>query len=113
MNEKEFWTAYFSSKYFHRNRVSLASDKDDLFQPYMADEQTCIRINVDVSNWSNYRAKNKLVDLSLTSEDVIDKGNGPDASMMPGKVKEALPLIRMFNRHSDIILNSSGYPLLI
>jgi transcription initiation factor TFIIH subunit 1 len=34
LSEKEFWTAYFSSKYFHRNRTSISS-QNDIFQEYM------------------------------------------------------------------------------
>ena len=52
------------------------------------------------------------MDLTSTEEDNLFKGNGPDSTMKAGrvqnsinfKVKESLPLIRKFNRHSELIL---------
>ena len=46
MSETEFWTAYFQSKYFHRNRVGSVreSGKGDIFEKYM-EMDNCTFIN--------------------------------------------------------------------
>jgi hypothetical protein len=47
MSEKEFWTAYFSSKYFHRNRMGMknATANSDIFEPYMVLENGILYYN--------------------------------------------------------------------
>ena len=55
----------------------------------------------------NFVPKNELVNLTTTVEDHYEAGNSPDITMKAGKVKEALPLIRKFNRHSSLILSQS------
>ena len=52
----------------------------------------------------NYVPQSELVNLTTTMEDHTETGNAPDITMKAGKVKEALPLIRKFNRHSSLIL---------
>ena len=44
------------------------------------------------------------MDLTCTEQDHVETGNGPDSTMKPGRVTESLPLIRKFNRHSELIL---------
>ena len=53
----------------------------------------------------NFVSQNELVNLTTTMEDHYETGNAPDITMTAGKVKESLPLIRKFNRHSSLILS--------
>ena len=101
ISEKEFWTKYLASKYFHRNRVS-AKETSDLFDEYMNEDENDV-LPIDGLNVS---ALNRLIDLSTTTEDHIETGNRPDSTMRPGRVEKSLPMIRRFNRHSSIILHS-------
>jgi hypothetical protein len=43
MTEMEFWTKYFSSRYFHRSRLpGQVADEDDFFKDYInEDEDGC------------------------------------------------------------------------
>jgi transcription initiation factor TFIIH subunit 1 len=105
MTEKEFWTLYFSSKYFHRNRV-VASNKNqvDIFEPYLKEMEADTVLHPLIA----FESKNRLLDLTTTAENIADKGNGPDRTMKPGSFKDSLPLIRKFNRHSKLILEATG-----
>jgi NADPH-dependent 7-cyano-7-deazaguanine reductase QueF len=106
LNEKEFWKQYFSSKYFHRNRV-VASNKEqvDIFEPYLKEMEADTVLHPNLSFESN----NRLLDLTTTAEDISEKGNGPDRTMKAGNNKDSLPLIRKFNRHSKLILEQTRY----
>lgn len=109
LSEKEFWTKYFLSKYFHRNRMvtAKASLEEDIFADYMASVENDFNLHpVNII----YEAQNKLLDLTSTLEDHGETGNGPDSTMKAGSVRESLPLIRKFNRHSQLILNSCLEP---
>ncbi|KAF9939673.1 RNA polymerase II transcription factor B subunit 1 [Modicella reniformis] len=56
---------------------------------------------------------NRLVDLSTTEEDHIESYTSPDSTMAAGKTKEskeAMPLIRRFNRYAQRVLNSTVGP---
>jgi transcription initiation factor TFIIH subunit 1 len=109
LTEKEFWTLYFSSKYFHRNRIVASNKKEqDIFEPYLKEMDADTVLHPTLL----YQAKNRLLDLTSTEEDITDKGNGPDRTMKAGSQKESLPLIRKFNRHSKLILEATGYLLL-
>lgn len=101
-SEKEFWTRYFSSKYFHRNRgaTNKAQQDQDIFAPYMGQgENTALHPNLI------FNSTNKLLDLTTTNDDHLETGNAPDTTMKAGSFKDALPLIRKFNRHSQLILD--------
>lgn len=108
LSEKEFWTKWFSSKYFHKSRVIQAKSQrePDIFEGYMT----------QIENDSNphpenliFKAKNKLLDLTRTFDDHLETGNNPDTTMQAGRVKESLPLIRKFNRHSSLILHGNSH----
>jgi transcription initiation factor TFIIH subunit 1 len=104
MNEKEFWTLYFSSKHYHRNRSQKGPD---IFEQYLQYDDHAVDAKI------MYDAKNKLLDLTRTDQDSSAGGNAPDFSMKPGKVRESVPLIRKFNRHSENIIKNIMYKTLI
>jgi hypothetical protein len=106
LDEKEFWKQYFSSKYFHRNRV-VASNKEqvDIFEPYLKEMESDTVLHPNLS----FESHNRLLDLTTTAEDISEKGNGPDRTMKAGSNKDSLPLIRKFNRHSKLILEQTRY----
>lgn len=97
LSEKEFWQTYFQSKFFHRTRGVVVDDsKEDLFDQFVTDESGAF---VDAYNGI------KRVDLTGTESDRVH-GNRTDLTMRAGSVKESLPLIRRFNRHSEIVLKT-------
>lgn len=94
-SEKQFWKSYFQSKFFHRTRgQSQPNDKlSDIFENYKEDD-------LGVESYFG----NKVLDLTMTdTEKVI--GNRADVTMRGGD-KLVIPLIRKFNRHSEIVLKS-------
>ncbi|KAJ1345399.1 hypothetical protein BSLG_000912 [Batrachochytrium salamandrivorans] len=107
MTEKEFWGKYLASKYFHRNRITIAKETGDIFDDYMQEDANDLLLTPMGIQFS---ARNQLIDLSTTAEDHIETGNRPDLTMRAGSVKTSLPLIRKFNRHSALILKSSINP---
>jgi hypothetical protein len=38
--------------------------------------------------------------------DLKEYGNAPDISMHPGKVSQAVPIIRRLNRHAELVVKS-------
>jgi transcription initiation factor TFIIH subunit 1 len=107
LTEKEFWKKYFSSKYFHRNRVSQSkqAQEQDIFSSYMSLQDDTLphpaNLIFDLNTIS------PLVNLDMTEQDHGETGNAPDSTMKAGRIKESLPMIRKFNRHSQLILRET------
>lgn len=74
----------------------MDDSKKDLFDQFITDESG---VFVDTYNGM------KKVDLTKTDQDKVH-GNRSDMTMRAGGVKESLPLIRRFNRHSEIVLKT-------
>lgn len=112
MSEAEFWKRYFQSRFFHRSRSGRGANEpdDDIFDKALAEDEEETRsapkrIRLDHIN--------KLVDLSTTEEDHFESYTSPDSTMAAGKTKEskeAMPLIRRFNRYAQRVLNSTVGP---
>ncbi|KIO32239.1 hypothetical protein M407DRAFT_215073 [Tulasnella calospora MUT 4182] len=109
LSDAEFWKRYLQSKLASRNRASArgaASEhtvKDDpVFDKYLEKEDDDIepRRQLDMH-------VPKTVDLYATAEDHPETGNTQDVTMQAGKQRQALPLIRRFNEHSERVLNAA------
>ncbi|KAJ7135788.1 hypothetical protein C8R44DRAFT_769020, partial [Mycena epipterygia] len=108
LSESEFWSRYFKSKLYHAYRASIRSTavqhvvQDDLimdkYLEQIDDELEPRRQRTDQVNL--------FVDLGATLEDHEEMGNEKDVTMIAGRQRGALPLIRKFNEHSERLLNS-------
>ncbi|KAI9291792.1 hypothetical protein K502DRAFT_352647 [Neoconidiobolus thromboides FSU 785] len=107
INEIDFWKRFFASKYFHRNRSNtrINLDLDDpIFDPLLdQDDQEAESLAKKFKSDSIL----KSIDLNANEADHEEFGNQPDQTMIPGRTKNALSLIRRFNFHSNQILNNA------
>ncbi|KAF9425035.1 RNA polymerase II transcription factor B subunit 1 [Podila epigama] len=109
LSEAEFWKRYFQSRFFHRSRSGRGANEpdDEIFDKALEEDEEETRsapkrIRLDHIN--------KLVDLSTTEEDHLEPYTSPDGTMAAGRTKEskeAMPLIRRFNRYAQRVLNST------
>ncbi|KAJ7703002.1 hypothetical protein B0H17DRAFT_1233541 [Mycena rosella] len=109
LSESEFWTRYFKSKLYHAHRASIRStavqhvvQDDPIMDKYLEkidDELEPRRQRTD--------RVDLFVDLGATFEDHGETGNEKDITMIAGRQRGALPLIRKFNEHSERLLNSA------
>ena len=87
---------------FHATRgLSLTSkmDGDDLFAAYQSTNDE------EVERMYN---GTKLVDITRNKNDETEySGIRPDGTMIPGKSKSSISVIKRFNRHSEAVLKAS------
>ncbi|KAG0027280.1 RNA polymerase II transcription factor B subunit 1 [Podila clonocystis] len=112
LSEAEFWKRYFQSRFFHRSRSGRGANEpdDEIFDKALEEDEEETksapkRIKLDHIN--------KLVDLSTTEEDHFESYTSPESTMAAGRTKEskeAMPLIRRFNRYAQRVLNSTVGP---
>ncbi|BGP40837.1 RNA polymerase II transcription factor B subunit 1 [Rhodotorula kratochvilovae] len=108
LDEAAFWTRYFQSKLFNRNRTTnraaVDAIKDDpIFDRYLGQEDDDIEPQ-HLPDHEIYR----LLDLAATEEDQHEITNLPrDFTMKPGGQRASLPLMRRFNEHSERLLNQA------
>ncbi|GAA5962778.1 hypothetical protein JCM3765_001514 [Sporobolomyces pararoseus] len=106
LDEAQFWTRYFQSKLFNRNRTTnraaVDSIRDDpIFDKYLGQEDDGITPQHEADHDSIYR----LLDLAATEEDQHEITNLPkDFTMKAGGQRASLPLMRRFNEHSERLL---------
>ncbi|KAJ7287846.1 hypothetical protein C8J57DRAFT_1285066 [Mycena rebaudengoi] len=102
LSESEFWRRYFKSKLYHAHRASIRStaaqhvvQDDPILDKYLEkiDDGLSLRLSQYISG--------------ATLEDHGETGNEKDVTMMAGRQRGALPLIRKFNEHSERLLNSA------
>jgi len=104
VSEKDFWKRYFSSKFFHRNRTqgkSHIDTKDPIFDKCLEEDKFTGPSEEEIENVP------LLIDLTATEQNQFEGyGTKPDFTMIGGSSKSNMQLIRKFNHHSEIILNS-------
>ncbi|KAI5476432.1 RNA polymerase II transcription factor b subunit 1 [Pseudohyphozyma bogoriensis] len=107
LDGQQFWTRYFQSKLFNRNRTTnraaVNTIKDDpIFDKYLGEEDD----DLEPKNLQP-QAIFRLLDLAATEEDQHEVTNRADFTMRAGGQRASLPLMRRFNEHSERLLNQS------
>uniref|UniRef100_A0A3P9PDG4 General transcription factor IIH, polypeptide 1 n=1 Tax=Poecilia reticulata TaxID=8081 RepID=A0A3P9PDG4_POERE len=103
LTEKEFWTRFFQSHYFHRDRINTGSQ--DIFSECAKQDEKGLKSLVTQG------VKNPLVDLLSLEDKTLDEGYGiskalPSTSNANKSVKESSnsAIIKRFNHHSAMVL---------
>ncbi|KAG0255341.1 RNA polymerase II transcription factor B subunit 1 [Actinomortierella ambigua] len=112
LSEAEFWKRYFQSRFFHRSRSGRGANEpdDDIFDRALEEDEEETKNAPKRMRLDNI---NRLLDLSMTEEDHFEPFTSPDSTMAAGRTKEskeAMPLIRRFNRYAQRVLNSAIGP---
>uniref|UniRef100_H2Z5J2 BSD domain-containing protein n=1 Tax=Ciona savignyi TaxID=51511 RepID=H2Z5J2_CIOSA len=109
LTEKDFWTMFFQSHYYHRDRSAQSSSKDLFADCMKKDEQ-------DILSMINLGVKDKFNDITYLDdgESAQDEGYGNTSSQPPpGKVKPSASqlanknIIQRFNHQNAMILSTS------
>ncbi|XP_030845510.1 general transcription factor IIH subunit 1 [Strongylocentrotus purpuratus] len=99
MSEKEFWTCFFQSQYFHRDRINAGS-KDLFAECAKKDEK-------DMTEEANQTVQDPLLDIQGLSDNTINEefGFSLDNMMKPNAVNKSI--IKRFNHHNTRVLAAS------
>ncbi|CAL8325533.1 general transcription factor IIH subunit 1 [Gadus morhua] len=102
LTEKEFWTRFFQSHYFHRDRISTGAL--DIFSECAKQDEKGLKSMVVQG------VKNPLVNLLSLEDKTIEEGYGFSAAASTsnpnrtGKENSNSAIIKRFNHHSAMIL---------
>ncbi|KAF9956954.1 RNA polymerase II transcription factor B subunit 1 [Mortierella alpina] len=112
LSEGEFWKRFFQSRFFHRSRSGRGANEpdDDIFDRALEEDEEETK---NAPKRMRLDHIDRLLDLSTTEEDHLESYTSPDSTMAAGKTKgskEAIPLIRRFNRYAQRVLNSTVGP---
>ncbi|KAJ1963348.1 RNA polymerase II transcription factor B subunit 1, partial [Dipsacomyces acuminosporus] len=105
IGEKQFWKRFLASRFFNRSRSTSAmkGNPDSIFDECLRDEDKLLSDAKRID--SEFIIS--LLDLRRTEEDSVETGNALDFTMRPGRYSESLSLIRRFNHHSEMVLQSA------
>ncbi|XP_033940539.1 general transcription factor IIH subunit 1 [Pseudochaenichthys georgianus] len=101
LTEKEFWTRFFQSHYFHRDRINTGTQ--DIFSECGKQDEIGLKSMVVQG------VKNPLVDLLSLEDKTLDEGYGvcttmPSTSNRTVKDSSNSAIIKRFNHHSAMVL---------
>uniref|UniRef100_A0A8D3BPT2 General transcription factor IIH subunit 1 n=1 Tax=Scophthalmus maximus TaxID=52904 RepID=A0A8D3BPT2_SCOMX len=108
LTEKEFWTCFFQSHYFHRDRINTGTQ--DIFSECAKQDEKGLKSMVIQG------VKNPFVDLLTLDDKTLDEGYGvsttlPSTSNANRTVKESsnYAIIKRFNHHSAMVLAAGSH----
>ncbi|XP_026094310.1 general transcription factor IIH subunit 1-like [Carassius auratus] len=103
MTEKEFWTRFFQSHYFHRDRISTGLQ--DIFSECAKQDEKGLKSMVTQG------VKNPMVDLLSLEDKTLDEGYGTATVPTPSnssnkslRENSNCAIIKRFNHHSAMVL---------
>ncbi|KAA0724779.1 General transcription factor IIH subunit 1 [Triplophysa tibetana] len=102
LTEKEFWTHFFQSHYFHRDRLNTG--QQDIFSECAKQDEKGLKSMVTQG------VKNPMVDLLALEDKTLDEGYGTAAAPSTSNVTKTLrensncAIIKRFNHHSAMVL---------
>ncbi|KAJ2454023.1 RNA polymerase II transcription factor B subunit 1 [Coemansia sp. RSA 2336] len=103
VSEKEFWKRFVASQFFNRGRSADAvKGRDKIFDKCVQEEDSAFNDTKRI----NLAFLTRLLDLTRTEEDATETGNAPDFTMRPSRTDSKLALIRRFNHHSQLVLQT-------
>ncbi|KAJ1770242.1 RNA polymerase II transcription factor B subunit 1 [Coemansia sp. RSA 1843] len=105
VSEKMFWKRFVASQFLNRGRSSDSSargTRDSIFDKCTQEEDAIF----GDSTRFDFAFLSRLLDLTRTEEDSIETGNAPDFTMRAQPRDNKLSLIRRFNHHSELVLQS-------
>ncbi|CAM9199957.1 unnamed protein product [Lampetra fluviatilis] len=106
MTEREFWTRFFQSHYFHRDRLSSGSQ--DIFSECAKQDERGLQEIVDRGVW------NPLLDLTAMGDSSLGEGYGssspPSTSSAASSARSSSNaiIIRRLNQHSSMVLATNS-----
>lgn len=99
LSESEFWTRFFQSHYFHRDRININSK--DIFSECAKQDEEVIKQEI------NRKVTNHLIDLTEIRDTAVDdeyRGITEDNRTSTSITNQSL--IRRFNHHSTMVLRA-------
>ncbi|XP_071501518.1 general transcription factor IIH subunit 1-like [Diadema antillarum] len=100
MSEKEFWTQFFQSQYFHRDRINAGSK--DLFA------ECARRDEKEMTEEAIQTVKDPLLDIQGLSDNTLDDGFGYTMDSMKTSTNAVnKSIIKRFNHHNTRVLAAS------
>ena len=111
MSESEFWTKFFQSHYFHRDRVHGHGVKD-IFTECAKDDDKTIKAQLQVG------VNDKVANLAEFSDSTIHENYGggletPSGSKIGGTASNIVHqnIIKRFNQHSIMVMKATEPPV--
>lgn len=99
MSESDFWTKFFQSHYFHRDRIN-AGTKDLFTECAKIDDQ---ELKKDIQTGIN----DPLVDITSFEDQTLDENYGNNKSDKPSGNIVHQSMIKRFNQHSIMVMKAS------
>jgi len=104
LTEQEFWTKFFQSHYYHRDRVHAQGTKD-LFTECAKDDDKAIQKQIDAG------CKETLADINNFSDSTLGDGFGGISDGVVNKASQNIVhqnIIKRFNQHSIMVMESAS-----
>lgn len=100
MTETEFWTQFFQSQYFHRDRINAGSK--DLFAECAKHDEK------EMTEEASQTVQDPLLDIQGLSDNTLDEGFGfTFENMKPSTNAVNKSIIKRFNHHNTRVLAAS------
>jgi len=103
MTEQEFWTKFFQSHYFHRDRIHAAGTKD-LFTECAREDEKSMKVQLETS------VEEKLADIDNFTDNTLAQGFGGVQDQVTNKKSQNIVhqnIIKRFNQHSIMVMKTA------